>query len=131
MLAALPDGENVRAIIMSTPVPPIHVSQAIAESDQSAPLVVYLAQHPEALQDLASKHGPALYRALGALETRLGAAQSGPTPQARVTTPAIVPIQPVGTSPVSTTPAPEDLEFGPEYIRANNAKDRERRKLRY
>lgn len=130
LITSLPNGKELKALADTMPAPHPELRSAILDSDAAARLVLYFAEHPEDYDQLQRLSGPGLHRALGTIEGRLSAAQSGPAPQARVT-PVITPIKPVGTSPVSTTPAPDDLEFGPEYIRAMNAKDRERKKLHF
>ena len=130
LITTLPNGKELKELSDTMPPPHPELRAAILDSESSARLVLYFAEHPEDYDSLQRLNGPAMYRALGTLEGRLTTAPSGPVAQAR-TSPVITPIQPVGTSPVSTTPAPEELEFGPEYIRQMNAKDRERKKLHF
>jgi hypothetical protein len=131
LLTTLPNATELKQLADEMPGPHPELRHAILSSDVSARLVLYFAEHPEDYDYLQRQSGPTLVRALGQIEGRLSTAQSGPVAQARVTTPVITPIKPVGSAPVSTTPAPDDLEFGPEYIRAMNARDRERRKNRF
>lgn len=131
LLTSLPNAQELKQLADEMPGPHPELRHAILSSDVSARLVLYFAEHPEDYDYLQRQSGPTLVRALGQIEGRLSTAQSGPVAQARVTTPVITPIKPVGSAPVSTTPQPDDLEFGPEYIRAMNARDRERRKSRF
>ena len=128
--ATTPNFDELMAVANAMPINP-QVRAAILDSDQSARLVLYFAENPEEYDALLGKSGFQLVRALGQIEGRLDTAHSGSVSTASAPRPAITPIQPVGTSPVSTAPNVDDMEFGPEYIRLQNKRDAERRKLHF
>lgn len=106
------------------------VEQALIESDIGPMLTYHLIQHPEEYRQIVALRGTALAKAVGKLEARLetvpGQVQTTPVP------PKPAPITPVQSSSGKAAESfPDDLEFGPEYVRQMNAKDiRERGRLR-
>lgn len=128
--ATTPNFDELMAVANAMPITP-QIRAAILSSDQSARLVLHFAENPEEYDSLMGKSGFDLVRALGQIEGRLDTAHSGSVSTASAPRPAITPIQPVGSSPVSTAPNVDDMEFGPEYIRLQNKRDMERRKLHF
>ena len=107
---------------------------AIISSPRGPELAYFLATHPEEGIRLAQGtvdvplEQAHLVREL--LESKLTAlpAQSGPGVRGpRHSLPS--PIKPVGASPVVAETSPDDIPFGPEYVRLKNAE--EKRKSRY
>jgi hypothetical protein len=104
------------------------LSDAILDSDQSARLALYLARHRDDFNEILPLTGPPLYRALGRLESRLGAAStSGPTPQTSVTR-ANPPFKPVGSSPIVSDRPPTDADSDDYHFEYMNRKEREARR---
>ena len=108
---------------------------AIISSERGPELAYFLATHPEEGIRLAQStvtvdlsQAP-LVREL--LESKLSAqAAQSSGPASGVSRPPVFrPIKPVGATPVTAETPPDDLEFGPEYVRRMNERDRQRRRF--
>jgi len=106
------------------------VEQALLDSEMGPQLCYHLIQHPEEYRSLVALRGTALAKQIGKLEARLETVPG--QVQATPVVPKPAPISPVQSSSVQATESsPEDLDFGPEYVRAMNRKDlKERGRLR-
>lgn len=108
---------------------------AIIASDRGPELAYFLATHPEEGIRLAQQtvsvalsQAPLVRELLESKLVTSQAASSGPA--AGVSRqPVFRPIKPVGATPVVAETPPDDLEFGPEYVRRMNERDRQRRRL--
>jgi len=116
-----------------TPVAKV-MEAAIIQSDRGPEIAYFLATHPEDAIRLAQAH---VQRPLSdapfvreLLESKLTAQAASPGPASGVSRqPVFRPIKPVGATPVHAETAPDDLEFGPEYVRRMNERDRQRRRF--
>ncbi len=113
-------------------LPPV-IADAILQSDKGAQVSDYLATHREEFAQLSQEWATVPVQAASVvrryLETRAGAASPGSASVSRPSAPA--PIRPVsGSAAVASAPSPEDMDFGPEYVRAMNAREREHRRVR-
>lgn len=105
--------------------------RAVVTSDQSDDLVYFLGTHPEDAIQLArdsaeapASVAPVLRRYLES-QLRASAASPSGSASAPVRSTAKPPVNPVGGS-ASAVPVPlDDLEFGPDYVRKQNQRDRE------
>jgi hypothetical protein len=127
--ADLPDYDQVMQQGRALAVTP-EMERAILDSDIGPRVSYHLIRHPEEYRQIVGLRGTALAKAFGKLEARLetvpGQVQTPP-----VHHPKPAPITPVqSSSGRAAESSPDDLEFGPEYVRAMNAKDRERGRLR-
>lgn len=122
--ATTPDFDSLMQVANATPVTK-ELSDAILDSDVSARLVLYLAQHADAYDALRGLTGGPLLRALGRLEARLVAAPSGPAAQAPSITRANAPIKPVPSSPIVTDTPPTDSSSDDAHFEYWNRKERE------
>jgi hypothetical protein len=106
--------------------------RAVVTSDRSDDLVYFLGTHPdEAIQlaresaDAPASVAPTLRRYLESLLVPRAALSAGSAaPPLRSS--AKPPVTPVGGSASATPTALDDLDFGPEYVRRQNAKDLEK-----
>jgi hypothetical protein len=121
-LAHNPDEARVLSTLkMSQPV-----GDAICLSDTPVELLSHFAQYPQELDRLNHMHPATALVALGELKARIVTAKDG-----SVTTEisnAKPPIKPVGGGRSSTQKNPDDLPFGPEWIRRENQREREKKK---
>lgn len=126
LYALVTPANHAAARVFSTFNMPRLLADQIAESPLAEQLVVHFGSNPDAYRDLLAKKPPAALRALVDLETTLGAARapspSGPARGEPPVTRAARPIRPVGGGPGvgDTSPDPDDMEFGPEWIKAEN-----------
>jgi hypothetical protein len=106
---------------------PAVLSELYADPDSSADLIHHVLTHPDDLEALAAVPDDpiAAARTIARLSAGLSAASSGPATVAKPQTKAKPLIKPVSSSPAAPEPSsPEDLQFGPEYIRRMNEKER-------
>lgn len=128
-----PDFETVVNAVDDIKFPQAFEAALLATSDPVA-VSHYLATHREDYAQLVARpirsHDAAeLMRDL--LETKVqAAAPARPASAPRPSTSAPPPIKPVGSAPVMATETPDDLEFGPEYVRRMNERERAQRRLR-
>jgi hypothetical protein len=114
---------------------PTNLFKAVMGSDRMADLVQFLGSHPEECtqwaQDCASTPPPAATVVRRLLERQLSSAAAGPD-SARSARPSTAkpPVNRVGSSASATPLDPDDMDFGPEYIQAENARERKRREAR-
>jgi hypothetical protein len=121
-LAHHPDEARVLSTLkMSQPV-----GDAICLSDTPVELLSHFAQHPQELDRLNHLHPANALVALGELKARIVAAKDG-SATSEISN-AKPPIRPVGGGRSSTQKNPDDLPFGPEWIRRENQRDREKKK---
>jgi len=121
-LALNPD----EARVLSTLQPSRPVADAIRMSDTPAEMLLYFAQHPQELVRLNNLHPARALVALGELKAQIGAAKDG-SARSGISN-AKPPIRPVGGGRSSSSKSADDLPFGPEWIRKENQRDRERKK---
>lgn len=134
--ATMPDfPQAIAAVNDIAPTPSI--VQAILASEQGPALAYYLATHREAyvqlVQDTHHLSADAAPMVRRFLESQVSAAAAAPTPDsARVARPSAAqpPINRVGGTASATPIDPDDLEFGPEYIRRENQRERKEREAR-
>jgi hypothetical protein len=110
--------------------------RAVIQSDRSDDLIYFLGTHPEEAVQLARDAAaaplsvaPLLQRMLETQLSTNGARSALPTgsgPPARSL--AKPPVNPVGGTATVQSPPLDELEFGPEYVRRMNKRDRERGK---
>jgi hypothetical protein len=121
-LAQNPD----EARVLSTSRMSQPVGDAIAMSDSPVLLLSHFAQHPQELDRLNRLHPATALVALGELKAQLAAAKDG-SATTEISN-AKPPIRPVGGGRTTAPKNPDDLPFGPEWIRRENQRDRERKK---
>lgn len=125
-------------IVQASNNPPLSavMHEAIRTSEAGPDLVYWLATHPDQCRQLAeeSRDEPvgAVRTMRRYLETLAQAAAITPdsAPQARPSA-ALPPVNRVGGTATATPVDPDDLPFGPDYIRAENARDRKRQERRW
>jgi hypothetical protein len=102
------------------------MTNVVLSSPRPEDLAYALAKDPGTARRLAAIADP--FQAgveMGQFIARVTAASTtGPAATQR-TTAAHAPIKPVGSSVIAAEQSPDDLDFGPEYVRRMNAKDRE------
>jgi hypothetical protein len=134
-LTAATQTDPVFAAALNTNPPPVSklMEQAILSSQKSIDIVRYLAAHPEDCTQLAQKSVNSSLDAVDvmrdALELRVtaGAVASRPDAASAVKpSTANPPIHRVGGTASATPVDPDDLPFGPDYIRAENAREKKR-----
>lgn len=106
---------------------PAVLQELYADPDSSADLIHHVLTHPDDLDALAAVPDDpiAAARTIARLSAGLSAASPGPATVAKPRTHAKPLIKPVSASPVAPeATSPEDLPFGPEYIRRMNAQER-------
>lgn len=121
-LAKNPD----EARILSTLSPSRAIGDAIRYSDMPIELLSHLSQHPQELDRLNQLHPASALVALGEIKAQLKGAKDG-SPATEVVSNAKPPIRPVGGGRTSAPKSSEDLPFGPDWIREENKRDRERK----
>ena len=122
-LAKNPDEARVLSMLdASRPV-----ADAIKFSDQPIPLLSYFSQHPQELDRLNRLHPASALVALGEIKAQLKAAKDGSAATEMVSN-AKPPIKAVGGGRTSTPTNSDELPFGPEWIKRENQRDRERKK---
>jgi len=121
-LAQHPD----EARVLSTLKMSQSVGDAIGMSDVPAQLLSHFAQHPQELDRLNRLRPEVALVALGELKAQIGAANYG-SARSGISN-AKPPIKPVGGGRSSPSKGADDLPFGPEWIRKENQRDRERKK---
>jgi hypothetical protein len=121
-LAQNPDEARVLSTLgVSQPV-----GDAIRMSDTPVELLSHFAQYPQELDRLNRMHPATALVALGELKAQLGAAKHG-SARTEISN-AKPPIRPVGGGRSAAQKSPDDMAFGPEWIRRENQRDRERKK---
>lgn len=124
------DPEFARAI-SNLPCSPV-MGQAIRDSKNRLDILRYLGTHPEECIQLAQESARTSLDAASVvrrhLETLVTASAVAKPDSASVVRPSTAkpPVNRVGGTASATPVDPEDLEFGPEYIRAENARERKR-----
>jgi hypothetical protein len=109
---------------------PGHVLEAIHASDQAPHLVYYLSRHADEARAIAAAAPYQALLMLGALTARSVAPPPAQPPASPVSR-AKPPVKPVGATPTAPeAPNPNDLAFGPEYIRQMNALERKQKAAR-
>lgn len=122
-LAQNPDEARVLSTLeMSRPV-----GDAIRMSDAPVELLMHFAQYPQELDRLNRMHPATALVALGEIKAQFKAAKDG-SATTEISN-AKPPIKPVGGGRSSAQKNPDDLPFGPEWIRQENKRDREKKKL--
>ena len=91
-------------------------------------LAYELATHPETVYQMAGMDPLQIGVALGTLKARWAGAPAAPPAPSRPAS-APPPITPLGSSPTQPVSSPDDLDFGPEYVRRMNEAERKRRRL--
>lgn len=98
-----------------------------------AQIASYLVDHPDLAQRLTTLHPVEqigqIGEIVGELKAQAHAASSGSAVPARPVSQAKAPIQPLGTSPVATSPDPDDDEPIEQFVRRHNAADRKAGRL--
>lgn len=123
-LAQNPD----EARVLTTLQPSKPMRDALRYSDMPVEVLSYFAQHPQEFDRLNRLHPAPALVALGEIHAQLKGAKNG-SPVAAVSN-AKPPTRPVvgGRTNTSTKHA-SDMEFSPEWIRAENAREAEKRKV--
>jgi len=106
---------------------PAVLAELYADPDSSADLLHHVLTHPDDLEALADVPDDpiAAARTIARLSAGLSAALSGPAAVAKPQTKAKPLIKPVSSSHAAPEPSPpEDLPFGPSYIKAMNERER-------
>lgn len=125
----------VNNVIVPPNAPAHDVLFAHLQYSEMGPQLAYeLAQNPDELHRIVSlPPGPAV-AALGRLEAKIESrSTSAPT---TAQTPKLVvsnakpPIKPLGSSPSVADDAPDEIPFGPAYVQAMNARERQSRRTR-
>ena len=110
----------------------LHVPQPVWHTILTDPdghrLAYELATHPETVYQMAQMDPLQIGVALGTLKARWAGAPAAPPASSR-TASAPPPITPLGSSPTQAVSSPDELEFGPDYVRRMNERDRQRRRL--
>lgn len=119
------------ARIAATLIPSRPIADAIMRSDAPVELLAYFTQHQGEFERLSKLHPASALVALGELKAQLKSANTGSLATVPTVSNAKAPIRPVGGSQKPTSKAPDDLDFGPEYVAAMNKADRDREKRRY
>lgn len=122
-----PDEARVAATLR----PSRPIADAIMHSDAPVELFSYFAQNPAECERLSKLHPASALVALGELKVQLKGAKNGSPSTVPTVSNAKPPIRPVASAHKPTSKAPDDLDFGPEYIAAMNKAEREREKRRY
>jgi hypothetical protein len=101
------------------------IMDAVKEATDPAPLLLYFAHHPKEHARIAHLDPPRQLMALGRLSATLSQpdAKNGSSGVTPPVTQAKPPIRPVGGTRAagSGTRDPDELDFGPEYVAAENA----------
>ena len=121
-LAKNPDEARVLSSLPMTQA----IGEGIAFSDTPVELLSHFAQHPQELDRLTRMKPATALVALGELKAQILAAKDG-SARSEISN-AKPPIKPVGGGRSSTPKNPDDLPFGPEWIRRENQRDREKKK---
>lgn len=120
---------------LRTATVPIHRDTLpyIKRHPMGAEIAAYLVDHEDTAQRLVTLHPVEqigqIGEIVGELKALAHAASSGSAAPARPVSQAKAPKQPLGTTPVATTPEPGDEESVESHIRRNNAADRKRGRL--
>lgn len=121
-LAQNPDEARVLSTLdLSRPV-----ADAIRFSDAPIPLLSFFSQNPQELDRLNRLHPASALVALGEIKAQLRDAKDGSSSTETVSN-AKAPIRPVGGGRTSAPKSSDDLPFGPDWIREENKRDRERK----
>jgi hypothetical protein len=122
----------VQALANDPPVSPL-MERAILSSPKSIDIVRYLGTHPEDCAQLAQESSQTSFDAVPVMRRHLetlvtaGAVAARPDAASAVKpSTANPPIHRVGGTASATPVDPDDLPFGPDYIRAENAKEKKR-----
>jgi hypothetical protein len=108
---------------------PNEVLQSLADDDLGPAVAYHLASHPEEARRIAALRPLEGVKAIGKLLSRFETAPSGSVNEAPRTSKAQPLIKPVSAAPIAPESAsPDDLPFGPEYIRRMNQQERQRRR---
>lgn len=104
------------------------------ESEHPVALTAYLAEHPDETEAILEMSRPRAIRALTLIDSNLGtnaaegAKSASASPSTAPVTRAKAPLRAVGGTRTSgDSRDPDDLPFGPEYVRRMNERDRQRR----
>jgi hypothetical protein len=123
--------EHVNRLISTRQFHPA-VLNAMADDDLGPAVAYHLATHLDEAQRIALLTPVAGVKEIGKLSSRLTPASVGSGTPAVSTSRAKPLIKPVSGSPVAPeSKPPEELPFGPKYIREMNAKERREREGRY
>lgn len=120
---------------LRTATVPIHRDTLpyIKRHPMGADIAAYLVDHPDIAQRLVTLHPVEqigqIGEIVGELKTSALAAKSGSAAPIRPVSQARAPIQPLGTSPVASSPEPEENESLAQFVRRNNALDRKAGRL--
>lgn len=87
----------------------------------------YFAQHPQEFDRINQQHPALALVALGEISGRLKGAKNG-SPQTESVSHAKPPTRPVAGARTAPVKSPDDMEFSAEWIRLENARDRDRKK---
>lgn len=103
------------------------VADEILSSERAPALMVYLSEHPEVFQRLATLPSPqAVQREMAKLEGRLEAATTATQPQLRSVSKAPPPVRPVTGTPMTSENELTGEESYDEHVRIMNARERAR-----
>ena len=122
-LAQNPD----EARVLTTLEPSAPMRDALKYSEIPVEVLSYFAQHPQEFDRLNHLHPASALVALGEIHAQLKGAKNG-SPAAAVSN-AKPPTRPVVGGRTSATKNTSDMAFGPEWIRAENARESEMKKL--
>ena len=124
--------EDFAQVVSSNPPVSSVMAAAIKGSEQAADIVYWLGSHPDQCFQLAQESvndaSPDAARWMRKfLEAQVSASAAAPVPdsapQARPSS-ALPPVNRVGGTASATPADPDDLPFGPDYIRAENAREK-------
>lgn len=120
---------------LRTATVPIHRDTLpyIKRHERGADIAAYLVDHPDIAQRLVTLHPVEqigqIGEIVGELKASALAAKGGSAAPARPVSQARAPIQPLGTSPVASSPDPDESESLAQFVRRNNAIDRKAGRL--
>lgn len=121
-LAQNPDEARVLSTLeVSRPV-----QDAIRLSNEPIEMLQFLSQNPQEVDRLNRLHPALALVALGEIKAQFKGAKDG-SPATETVSNAKTPIRPVGGGRTSTPKSSEDTPFGPDWIRDENKRDRERK----
>lgn len=118
------------AIMAGEPITALNaVADEILDSPVSGEVMLYLSEHPNELQRLATLRTPRdIAREMAKLETRLESAPLGTSPSKPEGSKAKPPVRPVTGAPVTADADPDDDTPYDEYVRIMNAREKRSRR---
>lgn len=124
-MATHPD--EARVLVTLEPTKPMRDALMRMPGDPTA-VLSYFAQHPQEFDRINREHPAIALVALGEISGRLRGAKNG-SPQSESVSHAKPPTRPVAGARTAPVKSPDDMEFSAEWVRAENARDRDRKKL--